>query len=348
MPRRHTSFAQRSPFKALFLLSLIPLSLIALIAMLRPASPSLPVIGNPEESAIDDAASTPDQAVTALILGKDVVGENTDVMLLASFRPRSGEMNLIQIPRDTYVQYEGNGVKLGSMYARLKREASMQGAENPTKAAMHKLTATLGRHLDLDIHYYLLLDLNAFAKTIDALGGVTVDLPRDMDYDDPEQGLSIHLKAGVQTLNGEKAMMFVRFRAGYANADLGRLDAQKLFLRALIDKIKTPRGAMALVASMPKLLSGMVTNAPLSDCIYYLGLASGINTEALSMQTLAGEPIHTKDGKWFYVLRASAAKEQLGLLRGKDGAFDTALVFTDQNNSEIHEIYSSPATSGGG
>ena len=76
-------------------------------------------------------------------------------------------------------------------------------------------------------------------ELVNAIGGVWYDVPRHMDYDDPAQDLSIHVKAGYQKLDGEQAMGVVRFREGkngYATGDLGRIETQQTFLKALIEQ----------------------------------------------------------------------------------------------------------------
>ena len=94
----------------------------------------------------------------------------------------------------------------------------------------------------LDIKYYIKVDTEAFKALVDAIGGVTFDVPIDMKYTDKKQGLYINLKAGVQKLDGDKAEQVVRFRhnsdgstypAEYGIEDIGRMKTQRNFLKAL-------------------------------------------------------------------------------------------------------------------
>ena len=91
---------------------------------------------------------------------------------------------------------------------------------------------TLEYNFGIDCEYYMDVDFQGFIDIIDALGGVTVDVPYDMYY--IEEG--IDLKAGVQTLDGNKALQFCRFR-GDARGDLGRIDRQQAFLVALKESL---------------------------------------------------------------------------------------------------------------
>lgn len=90
--------------------------------------------------------------------------------------------------------------------------------------------------LGINIDHYVKIDLDAFRKIVDTVGGVEVDVPQDMDYEDPVQDLYIHLDAGLQTLNGEQAEQLVRFRK-YPTGDEGRIEVQQLFLKALAEKV---------------------------------------------------------------------------------------------------------------
>ena len=97
---------------------------------------------------------------------------------------------------------------------------------------------------------YVALDLQSFEQLVDLMGGVRFDVPMDMYYNDPSQNLYINIPAGEQKLNGEQAMQLVRFRSGYANADLGRVSVQREFVSAALKQwtsvTKLPRLPAAL------------------------------------------------------------------------------------------------------
>lgn len=107
-----------------------------------------------------------------------------------------------------------------------------------TLEAVNKLTG-------LNVQYYLNIDTEALRKVVDSIGGVYFDVPIDMDYDDPSQNLYIHLKAGYQLLDGDKAEQVLRFRhnnngtsypTSYGDNDLGRMKTQRAFIEAVIKK----------------------------------------------------------------------------------------------------------------
>lgn len=101
------------------------------------------------------------------------------------------------------------------------------------KDGMERLAARLKDLLGFPVDGYVLVDLEAFQKTVDLVGGVEFDVPMDMNYEDPSQNLYIHLQKGLQTLDGEQAMGLVRFRKGYATQDIQRTQTQQQFLKAL-------------------------------------------------------------------------------------------------------------------
>ena len=136
---------------------------------------------------------------------------------------------------------------------------------------------------------YVIIDLTAFEELIDALGGVTIDVPQDMHYDDPYQDLHIHIEKGLQTLNGKDAMGFVRYRKGYTQGDLGRVQAQQIFIRALAEQVATP----ATVTKLPQLtdivLDNMRTDLTYGELVWFVKEAVSVDmSEDLHMFTLPG------------------------------------------------------------
>jgi LCP family protein required for cell wall assembly len=151
-----------------------------------------------------------------VVLGTDEGGGNTDVITVV--RVGRGSTHMLQIPRDTYIDSPRFGpLKINALYA-------VGGID----ALEEELTRQLGR----PIHHHVVMNLGAIRKMADALGGIEVDVPKRMVYDDYSQGLHINLQPGLQTLQGRDLEGFLRFRHD-EEGDLGRLDRQKLAIRAL-------------------------------------------------------------------------------------------------------------------
>lgn len=266
-----------------------------------------------------------------LVLGRDAAAGLTDVMILVSMDTEQNTMHIVQLPRDTYANYTTkNYKKLNGAYRTLGGVG---------------VTEFVGHHMGIPVDRYVCVDLAIFGELVDALGGVPIHIPADMDYDDPAQSLHIHLNAGDQVLNGEQAQMFVRFRSGYASADLGRMDAQKLFLAALGKQVKA-------TLTLPKafeLASGcfgkLKTNLSLRECIGCVRTMMNVELSSVSMSTLAGQSATPKaGGAWYYILNREGAQAQLSQAFGTEVTFDPDRVFTNASCASYQDIYNAPAS----
>lgn len=264
-----------------------------------------------------------------LILGEDEASGLCDVVMLASVRNGGESVGLMQIPRDTYLKYtEKNYKKINGAVA------TLGGAQ----ALCRLLESTLA----LEIDGYVKVDLSFVKRAVDVLGGVEIDVPCDMDYDDPAQGLSIHLKKGRQRLTGEQAAQFIRFRSGYKRADLTRIDAQKLFLAALLNAAKKVDGK-----DIPRLASTVMmsaeTDVSIATIISWLRLAPSLDMGGVTFVTAPGEEVKSEySGAWYYVLSRSGVAEvletQFGVF-GASAAIDPAHLFSDVRRPVFEEVY---------
>jgi hypothetical protein len=123
----------------------------------------------------------------------------------------------------------------------------------------------------------------------------------NMDYDDPAQNLSIHIKKGKQVLNGKNAVRFARFRSGYPDQDLGRIKAQQQLIRAFIDKLTSPSvipKALSIADAMSKCIK---TNLDNSDIAHYAMNIKDIKMENIKFYTLPGvDGYKNKVSYYFY------------------------------------------------
>lgn len=167
----------------------------------------------------------------------------TDTILLLSFDPEQHQVGVISIPRDTQVEIPGHGVQ----------KIAHAHAYGGPGLVMETVEGFLG----VPVHHYIRTNFQGFARIIDALGGVEFTVERRMQYDDPEQNLHIDLRPGRQVINGEKAIQLVRFRR-YPNGDIGRVEVQQKFLKALLDKVFNT-GTILKLPSLAKEISRYVT-----------------------------------------------------------------------------------------
>ncbi len=145
------------------------------------------------------------------------------------------------------------------------------------------------RLLDIPVDYYVEVDLSGAAKIVDILGGVTFNVPRPMNYDDPTQDLHIHLKAGLQHLDGQQAIEFARWRND-GLGDIGRIGRQQELIRALLGQMATP----AVVPKLPALLfqarKAVSTDVPLSVQLSLAVAGYDSYQNGLVTNTLPGTP----------------------------------------------------------
>lgn len=285
-----------------------------------------PPAGGTEDSAI--AADSQEAPLQLLLLGCDRAARLTDSILLVSVTPGSGDVRILQLPRDTYAAYtERDYKKLNGLYNTL-------GADG----AAEWLETALGVRID----HVAVYDLDCVRRAVDAVGGVELDIPSPMTYSDPVQGLEINLPAGVTRLTGEMAEQFVRFRAGYADADLGRLDAQKLFLEAFFRTCRT-LPPDALIRLCMRILPDVRTDLPLGDAVRLALALRRAEHPSFSAETAPGEAAKGVSGAWYYILRRADMTGALSRWSGEEPvAFDPERHFDRTANPEFHRIYTAP------
>ncbi|MBQ2999276.1 MAG: LCP family protein [Clostridia bacterium] len=294
---------------------------------------SLAVVFLPKKTV--EAKATPEptewkgerDAFRILVAGSDATSGLCDVLMLVSIDRTTHEVFVLQIPRDTYAKYTDKSYrKMNGAYAEL---GGMSGVAD-------FLSSALGVPIDRTLH----LSPSAFRTIVDAMGGVEIDLPRDLHYEDPAQGLSIHLKAGKQTLNGAEAEQFVRYRAGYAQGDLDRLDAQKIFLSALFQKLSS-LGSIEAARLAMKMRGEVDGNFDAADILSLSGELLKISPEKVFFVTAPGQAVTaTQSGASYYALSAPAMAELLTKYFGApEGSFDPEHVFLNEKYESFAKIY---------
>ena len=274
-------------------------------------------------------------------MGFDYVGSNTDSLILISANTNEKSLKFLQIPRDTYVSRDSSNGKINNLYS------SYYEKTRDHASAMLKLKNTVSDILALPVDYYFALDLTTLSNIVDKIGGVEIDVPYDMNYVDAEQNLDISIKKGKQVLDGEKALDFVRYRVGYVEGDIGRVDAQKIFLSSLLntvrEKINIPTAVSILKDCASKVSTDMSTEFLLSFAVKILGDASQYNSLYM---TLPGEA--AKDavkGLSYYVMNRASAVDMLfsqnfsGFERTR---FDSEYRFLNKDQLNFSNIYYAP------
>lgn len=314
---------------------------------------AIELIQDAEDAGAEIAGTITAKQVTFLLTGIDDALGGSDVMMLASLDTEAGSVRVVQIPRDTYINRPGSqNHKLNSVYAVAVTKAKLQGqtAEEAAHTGNRALRAFLQTNLGVKIDHYVSVSTAGLRAIVDAVGGVKVNVPMDIDYDDNSQNLHIHLKAGEQVLDGAKAEQFVRFRSGYRTADYGRMDAQKIFLSAFFHKIKSEFTLPTVLNLAKSCLSHTKSDLTAVDLIPLIRGAMQTKEENVKMITLKGQAVKDENGVLCEVLSRSYAIDLLTdylLPRGgssSDLKFDPHGVFTAPG--EIDRIYRSNAPFG--
>ena len=306
------SRSQRGLIVALSIVYLLVLLLAAWLIFYRPAQPGgheVPFDTNPVQPDTPDTTETDpagkpkdNNAVVngdykvekgiynILLVGHDRAATLADVTMLINVNENKGTIPVMQIPRDTYVDDFATN-KVNAAYSTYYGMALKEGAKDPYLAAVQSYAELLEQNLCINIHHAAVLNLDGLINIVDILGGVELYVPQRMYYSDPEQGLYIDLQEGWQTLDGKNAENFVRFRSGYVQQDLGRINAQKIFLTALFEKVKASisiSNTAKLTQVAGEIFNNLHTDMTASDIMYYGKFVLGVDLANLNMTTIPG------------------------------------------------------------
>lgn len=221
--------------------------------------------------------------INVMLMGLDKGGTRTDVMILGQLNFADEKINMLQIPRDTYVKNNGRGdKKINSGYGYKKEKTVFKEVEQITGIKVDK---------------YVIVNTSSFRDLIDTIGGVDFEVPQDMNYDDPVQDLHIHLKKGWQHLDGDKAEQLVRFRS-YPEGDIARMRVQSDFIQATIDELFSAANVLK-INDLIKDISAMVdTNLSLNEMLSYAPHILSIERSKIQTHQLAGEARYIGGGSY--------------------------------------------------
>ena len=237
-------------------------------------------------------------------MGTDEDGFRSDVNMIASFNTTTKALNLIAVPRDTRVVMtnemtsflEKNGRTVperNGVYGecKLTEVHAYAGEGNRCAFSVMMLEEILGIKID----YYIKVDLSAFRDIVDAVGGVDIEVKDRLYYVDPYQDLYIDLQPGYQHLDGEKAEQLVRFREGYAQRDLKRIQVQQDFMRVFLEKICSSESIMKNMNRLIQVaLDKTESDITLSDALKYVKYLKDVDPAQMTTVTIPGE-----GGKFF-------------------------------------------------
>jgi len=203
---------------------------------------------------------------TFLLMGIDGTG-NTDVIIVGTFDTEKYTLEFASIPRDTIANVSWSLKKVNSIYAVMRNQnRNEENAEaKAMKAVIDKFSDILGYKVD----FWATINMRAFIQLIDAIGGVSYDVPISMNWTDPELNMSFSLSKGVQTLRGQQALGLMRYRAGYSNADIGRINTRQNFLKSAMQQILANKNSINVANLAEIFLKYIKTDIPLNNLLWF-------------------------------------------------------------------------------
>ena len=248
------------------------------------------LLDKPIEEAVDDGLLTAKDKTTVMIMGVDErdgdVGRS-DTLMIAAVDPKQKQASLLSVPRDTRVKIKGHGFdKVNAAYA--------YGHEKLTQDTVENL-------LGVNIEHYVIINTKSFAKIIDALGGIDIDVPKRMHYEDPyddDGGLLIDFQPGMQHMDGAKAITYVRYRD--EEGDLGRIRRQQDFIKACIDKMVSPAVIPKLPGIIREVMGSIKTDLSFRQLLELAGTLKESKSNGLKTDMVPGRPLYI-DGVSYWI-----------------------------------------------
>jgi len=266
-----------------------------------------------------DLGSAAGRPLSVLLLGIDRRADESgptrsDSMILLGSRSDGASAALLSIPRDLWVDIPGVGEQRINTALFFGHDPADAGAG--PRLSMHTVQQELGRPVDR----YLLLDFATFVRAVDALGGVEVDVPApivDTEYPTPDYGITtVRFDPGVQTMDGERALVYVRTR--HSDGDFSRSARQLQVIQALAAKALQPATWPRLPELLRVLRAGVVTDLTSGDALALLPLASALANGEVQAATLedATTPWITSGGAWVLLPNREAIQQIVTQLFG--------------------------------
>ena len=244
------------------------------------ASSSL--LDKPLEQAAQDGLLVAKDKSTIMIMGVDERDDDvgrSDTLMIATIDPKKDQAALLSVPRDTRVKVKGHGYdKINAAYA--------YGGHKLTQDTVEKL---LGTPMD----HYVLINIQAFKRIVDAIGGVDIDVEKRMYYEDPwddEGGLVIDLYPGKQHMDGKTAITYVRYRD--EEGDIGRIARQQKFMKAVMDKVTSPSIIPQLPGVIREVMSSVKTDLSFRELLEFAGTLREAQKNGLKTEMLQGRPLY--------------------------------------------------------
>lgn len=223
--------------------------------------------------------------VNIMVMGVDERGDDvgrSDTLFVLSLDKKTKQVSMLSVPRDTRVNIPGHG------YDKINHAYAFGG---------HKLTQkSVEGLLGMPMDYYVVINMAGFKKIVDAIGGVDIDVEKRMYYDDPyddDGGLHINLRPGLQHMNGDTAIQYVRYRD--EEGDIGRVGRQQKFMRAVLTQVASP----TIITKLPGIISGLnsaiKTDMSTSEMLNLAKMVNDASKQGMKADMVPGKPAYIND-----------------------------------------------------
>ncbi len=221
-----------------------------------------PPVTNPDSDPSDDKVAK-ENFYTFLVLGTND-DYNTDTIMLGSVNTETNKADIISIPRDTQIDVNVKFRKINNAYGRDGIEETLREVQSIT---------------GIYPQFYCVVNIKAFTKIVDKVGGVPFYVPYNMYHRDLDPAMTIDLQKGQQTLTSSKALQLVRYR-GTSQNDYGRIQLQKDFMLATLKQVKNKFSLTKIPGLIEVIGESVKTNMPVKDMVwFYMNVIDGMNLD---------------------------------------------------------------------
>lgn len=239
------------------------------------------------------------EKINILVLGVDTREDDvgrSDTNFVVTIDTSAKKITMFSIPRDSRVKIDGHGWdKINHAYA--------FGGSKLSKSSVENL-------MGIPLDYTVVINIQGFVRMIDAVGGITIDIDKRMYYSDPyddDGGLYIDLHPGVQKLNGKTAIEYVRYRD--EEGDIGRVNRQQKFMKALLQEISKPQLIIKLPDVIREFAATVRTDMPTKDMAKLIPVINEAAKSGLHTEWLSGTPCWIQDvSYWLPDIKALRSK----------------------------------------
>ena len=225
--------------------------------------------------------ASPDKTVVMLMGVDEREGDvgRSDTLMIATLDAKKHKAAILSVPRDTRVKIKGHGFdKINAAYA--------YGGHRLTQSTVEDL-------LGVEMEHYVIINVNAFTKIIDAIGGIDINVEKRMYYEDPwddNGGLVINLYPGQQHMDGKTAITYVRYRD--EEGDIGRITRQQKFMKAVMDKLTSPSIIPRIPSIIGEVVDSINTDLSVKQMIEFMAALKEAQTNGLQTEMLPGRPMY--------------------------------------------------------